>query len=233
MSAPSLPVDPVALVPHVRDIDAGYPARIAGVPIPANAPSYTLQVFKDDSWGSTELFASTESQPGLPIFELSAQDTASLGTLLAASTPAAFDRTTAATGWYRITGVGTDPNTSDMVALPSAHGPLVVRLDPGLTRRPAAQYTPPNTGCGCGGRTLDALGCGCCGASSGTPCDHAPVPDPNACNVITQRARFKARWRGTYTELDPPDGLGPYVRWDVVEAGQRQFVYVCPPPTTP
>jgi hypothetical protein len=226
MTTPTLPVDPIALLPRIIDIQAGRPARIAGVPVPLQGPSYQLEVFRDDTWGSTLLFQMSESQPGLPVFELTAQQTASLSTILVASSPCGFDNTNAqaVTGWYRITGTGTDTSTTETVTLPSAHGPLVIRLDTGLTRRPAPSDYPPVQGCGCGGSVLNSLPCGCggCSTGSGTPCDHGPVPDPEACNIITQRARFKGTWQGEY------DPMATYVQWDVVSAGGRNFVRVCP-----
>jgi len=225
MTAPAPTVDPIALQPHIQDIPAGRPARIAGVPVPLNDPHYTLSVFKDDTWGSTLLYSSTESEPGLPIFYLSAAQTSSIGTLLVASSPCGFDNTaaTAATGWYKIQGDGTNPATTEPTTLPAAHGPLVLRLDPGLTRRPAPSYYPPSSaGCGCGGSVLNSLPCGCGGCSSSTPCDHSPIPHPDDCAVLTQRARFKGVFRGDY------DVLATYVQWDVVEANGRRYVKVCP-----
>ena len=224
MTAPAT-LNPAALIPRIQDIQAGKPARLAGVPVPLNAPLYTLQVFKDDTYGSTLLLQMTETQTGLPVFELTGAQTASLSTILVATNPCGYDLTNsqATTGWYKIQGQGTDPETTEPTILPSAHGPLVIRLDPGLTRRPAPSYYPPASaqGCGCGGSVLNSLPCGCGGCSSTTPCDHSPIPAPDDCNVLTQRARFEGaekarstRWPPTISGTSSPPTAGT-TSWSV------------------
>ena len=220
---------PIELVqqPRVQDITAGRPYRFAGIPVstvpPLNAVSYWLEVTADDKYGSTVVFALGPT--GLPIFELTAQQTSQLGTLLAATSATGYDNTggTTAVGWFRIYGQGTDTTTTETVTELSGHGPVLVRLTSQLRRKDKILLGSGT--CGCAGGPV----CGCGNGGGCATCDHPLPGDGDACNVLTERARIKGRWRGPYSDLTPPDGLGPYLRWDVVTTPDgRQFAYVGP-----
>ena len=219
---------PIELVhqPRVQDITAGRPYRFAGIPVPPeanlSAVSYWLEVTADDKYGATVVFALGPN--GMPFFELTGAQTAQLGTLLAATSPAGFDNTggTTAMGWFRIYGQGTDGATTETVTELSGHGAVLVRLASQLKR--TDRILLGNGTCGCAGGPI----CGCGGGSACNSCDH-PLPggDTDACNVLTSRARVKGRWRGEYTEF-PDDGLGPYVRYDVVSYDGKNYTFVGP-----
>jgi hypothetical protein len=217
---------PIELVtqPRVQDISAGRPYRLTGIPVPPGtdwtAISYWLEINSDDKYGATTVFALGPN--GLPAFELTGQQTAQLGTLLASTAPAGFDNTggTTAVGWYRIFAQGTDNTTTETVTALAGHGPVLVRLASQLTR--TDRILLGNGTCGCaGGATV----CGCSGGCA--TCDHELPTDGDGCNVLTSRARVKGRWRGEYTEF-PDDGLGPYVRYDVVSYDGKNYTFVGP-----
>ena len=216
---------PIELVqqPRVQDITAGRPYRFAGIPVPAdaglNAVTYWLEITADDKYGSTVVFALGPT--GLPIFELTPQQTAQLGTLLASTGANGYDSSggTTAMGWYRIYGQGTDTATTETVTELSGHGPVLVRLTSQLKRKDKILLGSGT--CGCAGGNVT---CGCGGGCA--TCDHPLPTDGDGCNVLTSRARVKGRWRGEYTEF--PDSLGPYVRYDVVSSEGKNYVYVGP-----
>lgn len=222
----TLPLPILEVQPRIQDIQQGRPYRITGIPIPDGQltdPTYQLAISADDSYGSTTLFSA--AQAPLPTFPLTGEQTSQLGTLLAAASPAAFANTgqTTSVGWYRIFAIGADPTTTETQYILVGHGPVLVRLNAQLTR--ADRILLGNGSCGCGASS--SAGCGC--ASGCATCDHSPVPNPDDCNILTTRARVKGRWRGPYSDLTPPDNLGPYARYDVVEMPDaRRFVYVGP-----
>lgn len=222
---------PGALLPKVVDITAGQPARITGTPVQADPPllgqGYLLTVFPDGEWGSPALLAIPAPDPNLPVFFLTPAQTSSLATILVANKPCSYDNTSAqttsaTTGWYRIQAAGTDPTTTEPTVLPAGHGPLVLRLPTTLTRPRPTTYYPPAQGCGCGGNVYNALPCGCGGCGS-TPCDHPPVPNPNDCNVLTQRVRFMGTYLGEYNPA-----LEPYHQFSVVTYNGKNYTRLCP-----
>ena len=218
---------PIELVqqPRVQDITAGRPYRFAGIPVsndpPLNAVSYWLEVTADDKYGSTVVFALGPT--GLPVFELTAQQTAQLGTLLASTGANGFDNTggTTAVGWFRIYGQGTNVTTTETETQLAGHGPVLVRLTSQLRRKDKILLGSGT--CGCAGGPV----CGCGNGGGCATCDHPlPPTDGDGCNELTQRARVKGRWRGPYSEF--PDSLGPYVRFDVVSQDGKNYVYIGP-----
>jgi hypothetical protein len=211
--------------PRVHDIRAGRPYRL--VTFPADIPStgmtdvsYWLEVLANSEYGSSVLFG-VGPEP-LPTFELTGQQTAQLGTILAAANPRGYDSIGEATsiGWYRVWAQGTNPSTTEAVTTLSGHGPLIVRLNEQLTRKDRILLGQGTCGC------ASASTCGC--ATGCSTCDH-PLPTDDLCNVLTKRAATKGRWRGNFSDLDPPDNLGPYVRMDVIQMPDgTQYVYLGP-----
>jgi hypothetical protein len=216
--------------PRVQDINAGRPYRIAGIPVPTyegvniTAVTYWLEINSDDKYGATTVFSMGPN--GLPTFDLTGQQTSQLGTLLASVAPTSLDSSngTTAVGWYRMFYQGTDTVTTETVTGLSGHGPVLVRLATELMRK--GRILLGYGSCGCAG---GAAPCGCNGGAGGcSTCDHPLPGDGDNCNVLTQRARVKGRWRGPYSDLTPPDNLGPYQRYDVVSYRDSNYVYVGP-----
>jgi len=212
--------------PRVQDIQAGRPYRLVGIPLPPaviDRPTYQLEISSNDDYGSTVLF-SIPDEP-LPAFDLTGQQTAQLGTLLAAAGPNGFDNAggKTAVGWYRIIATGTQISTTETVEILCGHGPVLVRLNERLLRKDRILMGQGT--CGCAG---GATACGCGGGCAS--CGHDDLPPlKDYCNVMTERAQVLGRWRGAYSDLDPPDQLGPYTRYDVVEMpDMRRYVYVGP-----
>ena len=213
--------------PRVQDIQAGRPYRLVGIQLPPgyiDRPTYTLEFTSTDGYGETVLMA-VPDEP-MAAFDLTGQMTSQLGTLLAAAGPRGFDNAGGATavGWYNIIGKGTQISTTETVEILCGHGPVLVRLNERLLRKD--RILMGQGSCGCAGGTA---ACGCGGGGACASCDHDLPPLKDYCNVMTERAQVLGRWRGAYSDLDPPDQLGPYTRYDVVEMpDMRRYVYVGP-----